>query len=203
MEREMRFDGSPYPTGICRFPFRLTGQGFFPGGDGLWHEDGELGIEKDAILPRNGAVFLGNDFGTLRSYLKLENRGYENVPTWRHIKSRVLSAGIPPEKTFFTNAIVGLREDGSALDKESRQRMPAFSEFCGEFLRFQLKFLAPKLIVIMGPNASEAFNSFAKGSDKFETLYTTHPYADFGLSKERLNGEVEKLSGAWKRAVNQ
>ncbi len=157
----------------------------------------------DAILPRNGAVFIGNDFGTLSSYLRLENRGYENVPTWRHIKSRVRNASIPPERTFFTNAILGLREEGFTLDKKSRQRISAFSEFCGEFLRYQLNLLAPKLVVIMGPNANEAFDTFAKGSDIYETLYTSHPYADFGLSKERLSEEVERLSRAWKRATNE
>ncbi|MGA2206849.1 MAG: hypothetical protein ABSG10_08960 [Terracidiphilus sp.] len=203
MEREMRFDGKPYPKGMCQFPFRLTGQGFFPGGDGLWRDDNELGMEKDAILPREGAVFIGNDFGTLNSYLRLRARNYENVPTWRHIKSRVRNAGVPSERTFFTNAILGLREDGSALDKKSWQRMPAFSAFCGEFLRFQLKSIAPKLVVIMGPDASEAFDTFAKGNNKFETLYTTHPYADFGLSKERRSEEIERLSRAWKRAANE
>lgn len=199
----MRFAGRPYPRGMCQFPFRLTGQGFFPGGDGLWRDDGELSVEKDAVLPRNGAVFIGNDFGTLRGFLRLRNRSYENVPTWRHIKSRVRIAGIPPERTFFTNAILGLREDGSALDKKIWQRMPVFFEFCGEFLRYQLKSIAPKLVVIMGTNASEAFDAFAKASNKFETLYTTHPYADFGLSKERLTEEIGRLSMAWKRAVNE
>jgi hypothetical protein len=81
--------------------------------------------------------------------------------------------------------------------------MPVFSEFCGEFLRFQLKFIAPKLVIIMGPNASEAFDAFAKGGDMYETLYTTHPYADFGLSRKCLDEEVARLSRAWKRAINE
>jgi hypothetical protein len=136
MEREMRFDGKSYPRGMCRFPFRLIGQGFFPGGDGLWRDDGELGIEKSADLPRNGAVFIGNDFGTLSSYLKLRRRGYENVPTWRHIKSRVRNAGIPHERTFFTNAILGLRNDGSALDKKSWRKCPFFRSSAENFFGF-------------------------------------------------------------------
>src|SRR5215469_2237441 len=110
-EDEYRFGWRRYPVGMCSFPFRLTGQGFFPGGDGLWRNESELGAASRGILPQRGTVFVGNDFGTLASFRKLQGRGYENVPTWRHIKARIASAKIPSECTFFTNAIVGLRED--------------------------------------------------------------------------------------------
>jgi len=199
MERELRFEGRPYPRGMCKFPFRLTGQGFFPGGDGLWRQDSDLSAASDGSLPSRGVVFFGNDFGSLNSYNRLRKSLFENVPTWRHIKARVCKAGIPTDRTFFTNTILGLREEGPALGKKSWQSFPDFAHFCGEFLRFQLKVLAPRLVVIMGPNARESFRAFAlKTSAK--VLYTTHPYADFGLSEGRLQNEVRALAQAWERA---
>jgi hypothetical protein len=94
---------------------------------------------------------------------------------------------------------MGLREDGSALGKKSWQSIPGFALFCGEFLRFQLEALAPRLVVVMGPNARESFDAFAKGAFA-QVLYTTYPYADFGLSKDRLNDEIQALSKAWRES---
>ncbi len=193
MEAERRFQGRPYPLGMCGFPFRLIGQGFFPGGDGIWRESTELALIKDGVLPDNGVVFLGNDFGAFASFSKLKRRGYENVPTWRHIKARIERAGIPREKTFFTNAIMGLREEGSALEKRSWLGVPAFAQFCGDFLRFQLEVVSPQLVVVMGPDAQFAFDAFAKQTCNCRVLYTCHPYADFGLREERLDAEINAL----------
>jgi hypothetical protein len=199
MESEVRFDGRSYPRGMCKFPFRLTGQGFFPGGDGLWRLDSALSAVSNGSLPINGAVFLGNDFGTLASYNRLRGVSFENVPTWRHLKARVRLAEIPSEETFFTNAIMGLREEGSALGKKSWKSIPEFAEFCGEFIRFQLETLAPRLVVVMGPHARESFDAFANRTPA-KVLYTTHPYADFGLSKDRLSDEIQALAKAWRQS---
>jgi hypothetical protein len=59
---------TPYPEGMTRFPFRLTGQGFFPGGDGLWREDNQLHLPCSGFLPPSGIMFVGQDFGTLQSF---------------------------------------------------------------------------------------------------------------------------------------
>lgn len=197
LENEKRFGGRAYPEGMCSFPFRLTGQGFFPGGDGLWRDDSRLAESNPGALPEAGVVFIGNDFGTLNSFRKLQARGYENVPTWRHVKARVIRAGIPPKSTFFTNAIVGLRQNGNALDKRSWQSMPEFASFCGEFLRFQLSKLNPRLAVVMGPDAGTAFRSFIGGNCACRVLFARHPYADFGLETDVLEAEIAALTEAW------
>ena len=197
IEEEMRFDGAAYPQGMCQFPFRLKGQGFFPGGDGLWRADADCRLEKAGHLSKGGVVFLGNDFGTLKQYRKLAANGFENPPTWRHIKERVRLAKIPTELTFFTNAIMGLRIEGTALTKKSWQQMPKFARFCGEFLQYQLAVLEPRLTVVMGPDARGAFDAFAKDANRSRVLYTGHPYADFSLSAERRAADVEALRSAW------
>jgi hypothetical protein len=200
MEREGRFDGAAYPIGMTKFPFRLKGQGFFPGGDGLWRNEGHLSESSTGNVLQNVVVFLGNDFGTLTSYRKLQAKGFENVPTWRHIKKRALAADLPVGGLFFTNTIIGLREEGTALTKQSWKKMPKFAEFCGEFLRFQLQAVKPRLIVVMGPEAHESFDAFAKSGLDGKVLYTTHPYADFSLSAARLAADVAILKNAWQAA---
>jgi hypothetical protein len=122
LESETRFERNAYPKGMCPFPFRLRGQGFFPGGDGLWRDDSEVTAVRAGTLPENGVLFLGNDFGTLSSYESLRSRSYENPWTWRNVKRRVIEAGIPVDKTFFTNATLGLRTEGKRFLKETGRR---------------------------------------------------------------------------------
>jgi hypothetical protein len=78
--------------------------------------------------------------------------------------------------------------------------MPQFAEFCGEFLRFQLQTVKPRLVVVMGPDAGESFDAFGKSSFSGRVLYTTHPYADFNFSAERLATDVAILRDAWQAA---
>jgi hypothetical protein len=198
MESEFRFDGRQYPVGTTKFPFRLTGQGFFPGGDGLWRDDDCLESPSDGVLPDNGVIFLGSDFGTLKSFAKL--RGFENPLTWRHLKARVNAAGVPHDRVFCTNAFLGLREDSRALDPRDWMSMPEFCQFCAEFLRFQLHQLRPRLLVLMGPHAQAAFDRLGAGDpmpSSFGILRTTHPYGDFNFTPERRMAEAKLLAESW------
>jgi hypothetical protein len=54
MEQEQRFNGAAYPVGMTRFPFRLKGQGFFPGEDGLWRDEGHISRRALGALVRMG-----------------------------------------------------------------------------------------------------------------------------------------------------
>ena len=206
LEAERRFDGESYPKSMCAFPFRLAGQGFFPGGDGLWREDNCLAHESQRALPKDGIVFVGNDFGTLESYRKLEGRGYENPPTWRHLKARIRRAELPQELCFCTNAIVGLRITGTALSKQAWQDFPTFPHFCREFFAFQLEVLRPKLLVTLGTDARKTLESLLPPEAQNATstlpvvLYSTHPYADFNFTDERKFADAEALRAAWQAA---
>lgn len=215
MELESRFAGDAYPVGMCAFPFHLTGQGFFPGGDGLWRADSELALISSSLLPFGGLMFVGNDFGTLESYRRLQAKGYENPPTWRHLKARVIRAGLPPELCFCTNAIMGLRTTGTALSKRDWQVMPTFVEFCREFFAFQVETMRPKLVVVLGLNARTTVEvltgSVAKrpqgmalatfGQHRTSVLYSTHPYGDFNFSTQRRNQDASELRATWEQAL--
>ena len=213
MEAERRFADQPYPCGMCPFPFRLAGQGFFPGGDGLWRDDCDLATSSTGQLPNAGVMFLGNDFGTLTSYRKLQARGYENPPTWRHLKSRISLAEIPPGLCFCTNAIMGLRTTGTALRKQVWDEAPNFLKFCREFLIFQVETLQPKLLVVLGPVARTSVDALvgtaatqrdqvAIGQHTMMVLYASHPYADFALSEEKKQQRSDELRKAWLRCLH-
>ena len=197
MEGDRRFSGQSYPQGMCAFPFHLVGQGFFPGGDGLWREDFHLNASSNGALPVGGLMFVGNDFGTLASYEGLRHRGYENPLTWQNVKARVLGAHIPPGKCFFTNAILGLRTGKDALAKMDWEAIPGFADFCREFLIYQLNTLRPRLTVVMGPNARTSFEALGADSrDCGRVLYASHPYADLRWPDTR-DRAVRELAAAW------
>jgi hypothetical protein len=217
MEEEQRFDGRPYPAGMSSFPFRLTGQGFFPGGDGLWRDDSQLAHASPGLISLGGAMFLGNDFGTAPSYQKLRRNGFENPLTWKHVKRRVERAGLPPSLMFFTNAVMGLRAGGTALEKKDWDGASCFKSFCREFLTYQIETVKPRLIVVMGPVARSTLNSLEVGamtaSGRFHAmkarghettaLFTTHPYGDFNFDHEGRMRDSAELREAWDWAQSQ
>lgn len=217
MEKEKRFDGLAYPTGRSCFPFRLTGQGFFPGGDGLWRDDVEVSQASSGLAAIDGIMFLGNDFGTLKSFEKLRLKGFENPLTWKHIKRRIARAELPVTLTFFTNAVMGLRASGNALDKRDWDLEPRFNAYCREFLIFQIETLKPRLIVVLGPSprstlvslgvasttVSGKFLQMRVGSHLTTVFFSTHPYGDFNFDKDRKSRDGFELREAWDRAQSR
>lgn len=216
MQDERRFSGNSYPDSMTAFPFRLRGQGFFPGGDGLWRDDRGLELPSDGQISKRGLMFVGNDFGTLSSYTKLRPRGYENPPTWRHLKARISTSGVPTSFVFATNAVLGLRTEGKALDKKDWESMPKFADFCREFFEFQVKTTEPKLIVVLG-SASTTLRALipsvltpAGGGVHVGTIgehrcwlqYTSHPYADFALDTAQRQSLADQLKKAWATAAS-
>jgi hypothetical protein len=226
MEQERRFNGRSYPEGMAPFPFQLTGQGFFPGGDGLWRGESQLLTPSQCQMPVNGIMFLGNDFGNLQSFEKLLGKGYENPPTWRNLRSRLTRAGIPGELGFYTNALLGLRTVNKALDVMDWTSSPDFLRFCREFLDFQIETVRPRLVVVLGPKAKETVCSAFptsiiptlarwKGRDlnmmsaddavqqgewnglKLTILLTSQPYSDLSKSDALKAEDGRRLAQAW------
>ncbi len=202
IENERRFNGRPYPAGRCPVPREWVGRGFFPGGDGLWRPFDQIHQPSHGNVSVSGVMFLGNDFGTVSGFQK----GPRSVPTWRHLKRRIEESGIPVELAFFTNAIMGLREKGTALKNINYQRDEPFLEFCLEFLEVQLDYLNPRLVVTLGKPAAMVFARLESVRPRTYEVFSsrlvqlTHPYGDFGLSNERLISEIAKLKNAWNSA---
>src|SRR6267378_4243948 len=217
------------PRRAAPFPGRLTGQGFFPGGDGLWRDDSQLHDKPQFPFPFGGIMFLGNDFGTLDSFKTLLRRGYENPPTWRNLKLRLNRAGIPGRLGFFTNAILGLRTENKALDAMDWTNYPQFGRLCREFLEFQIETVKPRLVVVLGSKAKLAVCSdlphpiipglvqwqgrdlnsmLAEGTiqrgewqgSKLTFLLTSHPYSDVGKNDDAKTADTARLACAWELA---
>lgn len=231
LEAELRFEGKPYPDGMAPFPGRLTGQGFFPGGDGLWRDDSRIKLSSTSPFPVSGIMFLGNDFGTRQTFEKTLRTGYENVLTWRNLKRRLTAAEIPGEVGFYTNAVLGLRTDKKAVDYLDWSRHPEFCQFCGDFLRFQLEAMKPRLLVVLGQRPKDtvcstlgaeipdiaAWKSRDLSSMKAaETIrvvqwrgmrlvlhVTSHPYSDFAQDGAGKAEIAERLKSAWGIARSQ
>jgi hypothetical protein len=228
LEAELRFDGKPYPDGMAPFPGRLTGQGFFPGGDGLWRDEFRIKLSSSSPFPVGGIMFLGNDFGTLQTFEKTLRTGYENVLTWRNLKRRLTAAEIPGEVGFYTNAVLGLRTDKKAIDYLNWSRHPEFCQFCGDFLRVQLEVMKPRLLVVLGqrpkdticstlgaeiPDIASWRNRDLSSMEAVETIrvvewrgrklvlhVTTHPYSDFAKDDAGRVESADRLKRAWEIA---
>src|SRR5215475_13693165 len=145
LEHQNRFAGASYPSGLVSFPFRLSGQGFFPGGDGLWRDDAPASSAGE--LPTGGILFLNADSGPLDAYNKHSTRGYQNTAAWKSLRRRIADAGLPTGKIFCSNIYLGLRTQNTALGVYPAVYDPGFPLFCAERLRFQLEALAPWVIV--------------------------------------------------------
>jgi hypothetical protein len=117
----------------------------------LWREPDRESIAGPARhpFPFDGIMFLGQDFGTLRQYPSRE-KAYEqdNVPTWLWLARRIEKSGVPCERTFFTNALLGLRESGSTVGQNQARSNPRYASMCLEFLAYQIEVVNPRLIVI-------------------------------------------------------
>jgi hypothetical protein len=228
LEAELRFNGKPYPDGMAPFPGRLTGQGFFPGGDGLWRDDSSIKLSSTSPFPVGGIIFLGNDFGTLQTFEKTLRTGYENVLTWRNLKRRLTAAEIPGEVGFYTNAVLGLRTDKKAVEYLDWSRHPEFCQFCGDFLRLQLEAMKPRLLVVLGqrpkdticstlgaeiPDITPWRNRDLSSMEAADTIrvvewrgmrlvmqVTTHPYSDFAKDDAGKAGIADRLKRAWELA---
>jgi uracil-DNA glycosylase len=231
LEAELRFAGKPYPDGMAPFPGRLTGQGFFPGGDGLWRDDSRIKLSSISPFPVGGIMFLGNDFGTLQTFEKTLRTGYENVLTWRNLKKRLTAAGIPGDVGFYTNAVLGLRTDKKAIDYLDWSRHPEFCQFCGDFLRLQLEAMKPHLLVVLGqrprdticstlateiPDITPWRNRDLSSMEVAETIrvvewrgmrlvlhVTSHPYSDFAKDDAGKAEIADRLKRAWELARSQ
>ena len=116
---------------------------------------------------------------------------------------------------FSTNAVMGLRTKGTALNKSDWGSHPIFLEFCREFFVYQVETLKPRLLVILGPIARSTIETLipGKSTDNSGTrlarvgnhtvsvIHTTHPYGDFNFSEERRDRDAECMARAWEAAT--
>ena len=122
----------------------IKGAAFFPGGTGLWNAPTNQG------LPVGGVLVLGNTFQSVENCREHWPDGYGKCddPTWRNLIKLLETAGIQPDRCWFTNAypglITGRNPEGSV------QAIPTLAEWCHGFFRRSVALMKPSCILALG-----------------------------------------------------
>src|ERR1017187_9606207 len=97
---------APFPKGVADVPKPIQGTAFFPGGFGLWSPEDD---------PRGQITVVGQDFNSVRVYERAlaDRTELHTSTTWRELRKILAATGISPQRCFFTNAYMGLRDGDS------------------------------------------------------------------------------------------
>lgn len=145
--------------------FRKLDFGFFPLGTGILNKESKLAY---AEIQEGGTFILGNDFGTL-SYIKNKcgNKREEGSITIKNLET----VGLNIDKCFFSNLFMGLRDDvnhpGTTMTKLIQKRQKEYIDFCKKFLKIQIDFINPKVIVCLGSEVGKNLSDFSEVFAKF------------------------------------
>lgn len=140
-----------YPPHIHRVePPSIEWTAFYPGGSGLY-----CGLEHFAPAPEafsdSPAMIVAHNYAGLDAYKRLRAKGGESGFWWRDIVIPLLSgAGIDPNKSFFTNALMGLKDGASVGNMNATKE---FEDECSEFLLEQIRIVKPSVIIAFGQDA--------------------------------------------------
>lgn len=142
---------NPAFAGIDKTTDQIPGLGFFPGGDGLWKNQGSSVPVSES--PKTIMV-VGSTFGCTRYFEQLRKKG----PLAEEARGKDTWGNLPPpikrrmETCFFTNAYPGLLRGDSNVDVEL---LPAEldSVYMAEsqaFFAKQVECIKPRLILLLG-----------------------------------------------------
>jgi uracil-DNA glycosylase len=128
----------------------IPGTAFFPGGSGLWR-----GVENGGQLPTEfpdaPVMFVGHNFDSCRAFKKAFAAGGEaGSQFWGKLLAILDAASLPPERCFFTNALMGLKPGSATGSMPSVRR---YREQCERFLRKQIEIVRPSAVVALGDKA--------------------------------------------------
>lgn len=145
-----RFDH--YPENVSPVSEMCKTTAFFPGGRGLWMEDGENDFSLEILI-------LGQDFSTVDYHKELLlNKGKKDIdfPTWRNlIKLFKVDAGIDLNYCFFSNVFMELRSGGKMTGKFSGFKDAEYVKRSVDNLLFQIATIKPKVIITLGMFAAD------------------------------------------------
>jgi uracil-DNA glycosylase len=142
-----------YPAGVRAIDEgrRVPGTAFFPSGNGLWDHAGFL-----PPLPQRPLMLLGHNFGDVEALKEAAKRGMEDLsgPTWRNLLRLLADADVSPHRCFFTNALMGLKDDGKGCTGKLSDD-PDYRQRCRDFLGYQIEVLRPGCILALGDDAKD------------------------------------------------
>lgn len=130
----------------------IQGTAFFPGGTGLWRGD-KPGGKLPEYFPLDSVMLVGHNFDSITAFERSLKRGGEcEGQFWKKMLGMLGSAGLSPERCFFTNALMGFKP-GSATGKMPGDKR--YRDQCLSFLRKQIDIVQPKAVVALGNDAQD------------------------------------------------
>ena len=138
---------SDYPDGVVAVHGRIEGTSFFPGGDGLWRQDGE-----NADLKIGGVMIVGHNFDNVTGFDYSLSMGSEPItcPTWRNIAKLLKESEVKLEDCYFTNFYVGLMQSESNVGIFPGSKSDTFKKKCLDLLEYQIAIQQPSVILTLG-----------------------------------------------------
>jgi hypothetical protein len=152
----------------------IKGTSFYPGGKGLYLEDGNI------EFPINGIMVLGQDFDNECNFhesVKRETELNKNSKAWNNIIYHFPKVGINMNKCFFTNAIMGLRigkskNTGVSVAFQHKKEKEIFLEECRNFFIEQLNLQKPKLIIGLGAQIPRFVSGCSNDLNELSHVYS-------------------------------
>jgi hypothetical protein len=180
---EMELVGD-YPKGVIPVPEQLTCTAFFPGGYGLWQEDGAGNHQN---WPSGGIMVLGQDFHCEAGYQYLKNNpgANQNQPTWRNLKRRFNNT-VCISQCFFTNLFMGLREGKLSTGTFPGANDREYVKRCLMFFHRQIKAQKPRLLITLGANVVRMLSTFHVIAE-WEKAKTLHELDKDGLALKQTS----------------
>ena len=137
----------PYPNKVWAVPQPIPGTAFFPGGLGLWLENGH------GPIPFPDIMVVGQDFNTITAYDRALQFGTEmhSSATWRAMRRVFPRLDVPFERCFFTNFYLGLRDsECGETGMFPGARDENFTRACARFFNLQMETFRPRFILALG-----------------------------------------------------
>ncbi|MBZ0207267.1 MAG: hypothetical protein K8H89_13145 [Flavobacteriales bacterium] len=131
-------------TGMMDGTGTIPGAGFFPCAWGS--------LDAAQPISRRAIMVLGQDQDRVSGLAKSLRRGDEfHTSTWRNMEALFADAGLPMEACFFTNFIMGVRQDDTRNTGPSPALAhPDFMRACSALFMEQLSLLRPEVIITLG-----------------------------------------------------
>jgi hypothetical protein len=182
-----------YPKGVVPTREAISGTAFFPGGHGLWMEEGE------PRFPVGGIMVLGHDFHSEAEYNKSVERCKENLKaaTWRNLINFLEAAGIAPRDCFYTNFYMGLREGLATTGVFPGSTDPDFVRACQQFFLEQLRQQRPKVILVLGVHVPRQLAPLAPELQQWSAATTLNDFNAPGMAvvhKVCFTGHAEAVN---------
>jgi len=161
MDRTVKDYGTLVPT-PATISELVDGTSVYPGGTGVWRGEEPHGLLPEEF-PESPFMFVAHNWYNEDGFRKAKDRGSEEVIEelfWTRLRAYLNHEGIPEQKCFFTNALMGLIPDNMKVRGRQEGGGSEFRAQCRKFFDEQVRIVCPRLVVVMGCHAKSELADF-------------------------------------------